>query len=142
MLLQPKYFIFGHQIKMELSKNISCLCKKDLTLQDYPCPIGHKKHIKGAEANLYTFREQSVFEGIQICFHTLYIQKLFHTLYTVQGENTQQDIILQLHPGTASLVENLEITHRNIYHYGHQFIVFHDILVYLYNYFRKELLEP
>ena len=56
-----------------------------------------------------------------------------HTLY-FQGENTQLDIILQLYPGAASLVEDLEITHRNIYRYGHQFIVFQDILVYLYNY--------
>ena len=28
--------------------------------------------LKGAEANLYTFREKSEFEGIQICFCTLY----------------------------------------------------------------------
>ena len=28
--------------------------------------------INGAEANLYTFREQPVSEGIQICFRTLY----------------------------------------------------------------------
>ena len=28
-------------------------------------------YIKGAEANLYTFREYPVPEGIQICFRTL-----------------------------------------------------------------------
>ena len=28
--------------------------------------------IKGAEANLYTFREKPEFEGMQICFRTLY----------------------------------------------------------------------
>ena len=28
--------------------------------------------LKGAEANLYTFREEPVFEGKQICFRTLY----------------------------------------------------------------------
>ena len=44
-----------------------------------------------------------------------------HTLYCPRWKYT--DIILQLHPGTASLVEDLEITHRNIYRYGHQFII-------------------
>ena len=35
--------------------------------------------IKGAEANLYTFREQPVSGGIQICFHTLYqSSSIFH----------------------------------------------------------------
>ena len=44
-----------------------------------PCFAGERLQVemevgfilKGAEANLYTLREQPVYEGIQICFRTL-----------------------------------------------------------------------
>ena len=39
----------------------------------------NKNLLKGAEANLYTFIEKPVTEGIQICFRTLYfkVHKIF-----------------------------------------------------------------
>ena len=100
--------------------------------------MGGREGVKANKSNVFKY---SLFlEGFPKLFIVgftwylvyVYTKVIAHTLY-FQGENTQLDIILQLYPGAASLVEDLEITHRNIYHYGHQFSVFQEILVYLYN---------
>ena len=90
--------------------------------------MGGREGVKANKSNVFKY---SLFlEGFPKLFIVgftwyliqVYTKVIAHTLY-FQGENTQLDIILQLYPGAASLVEDLEITHQNIYRYGHQFII-------------------